>query len=200
MSTLKFRVGRRIQSSSLVADAWNDTVDILSAAAALVALALTIYNPSKFLAADHYGGFTVGIVVIVTGVRVLRDTSLDLTDTMPDRDAMERIREVAWSVPGVLGVEKCFARKTGLQYHVDLHLEFDPRMTVQQSHDIATTVRFEIKKKLIGWQMCSSTWSRLLKQARACLPSMRISSRMKRLPVTTVRDLQLQTIDEEAVQ
>jgi cation diffusion facilitator family transporter len=150
MSTLKFRVGRRIQSSSLVADAWNDTVDILSAAAALVALALTIYNPSKFLAADHYGGFTVGIVVIVTGVRVLRDTSLDLTDTMPDRDAMERIREVAWSVPGVLGVEKCFARKTGLQYHVDLHLEFDPRMTVQQSHDIATTVRFEIRKE-IDW-------------------------------------------------
>ena len=35
MSTVKFRVGRRIGSESLVADAWNDAVDILSALAAL---------------------------------------------------------------------------------------------------------------------------------------------------------------------
>ena len=46
MSTIKFRSGRRIQSASLVADAWNDAVDILSAAAALVALSLTLYDPS----------------------------------------------------------------------------------------------------------------------------------------------------------
>ena len=84
MSTIKFRSGRRIQSASLVADAWNDAVDILSAAAALVALSLTLYDPSRFLVADHYGGFTVGLVVIFTGIRVMRDTSLDLTDTMPE--------------------------------------------------------------------------------------------------------------------
>ena len=69
MSTIKFRVGRRIHSSSLVADAWNDAVDILSAAAALLALSLTLYSPSQFLTADHYGGFTVGLVVILTGLR-----------------------------------------------------------------------------------------------------------------------------------
>ena len=57
MSTVKFRVGRRIGSGSLIADAWNDAVDILSALAALCALALTLYNPTHFLVADHYGAF-----------------------------------------------------------------------------------------------------------------------------------------------
>ena len=38
-------------------------------------------------------------------------------------------------------MEKCFARKTGLQYHVDLHLEVDPEITVRSSHDIAEQVR-----------------------------------------------------------
>lgn len=104
MSTIKFRVGRRIQSASLVADAWNDAVDILSAAAALIALGLTLYNPAQFLAADHYGGFTVGLVVIFTGLRVMRDTSLDLMDTMPAGDSLNQIRDVALNVPGVLGV------------------------------------------------------------------------------------------------
>ena len=43
----------------------------------------------------------------------------------------------ALHVPGALAIEKCFARKTGLRYHVDLHLEVDPDLTVLASHDIA---------------------------------------------------------------
>ena len=70
MSSVKFRVGRRIRSSALVADAWNDAVDILSALAALTAVGLATYDPVRFLAADHYGGFVVGIVVVITGLRV----------------------------------------------------------------------------------------------------------------------------------
>lgn len=141
MSTIKFRVGRRIQSSSLVADAWNDAVDILSATAALVALGLTLSNPARFLAADHYGGFVVGLVVILTGLRVMRDASRDLMDTMPDGRSLDEIRAVVLRVHGVVGVEKCFARRTGLQHHVDIHLEVDPNLTVWESHDIATQVR-----------------------------------------------------------
>ncbi len=83
MSVRKFRVGRRIGSAALIADAWNDTVDILSAFAALTAVVLASYDAVRFLAADHYGGFAVGLIVILTGGRVLRDASVDLADTTP---------------------------------------------------------------------------------------------------------------------
>ncbi len=148
LSTFKFRYGRRLGSESLIADGWNDTVDILSGAAALIAVGFTIANLQRFLAADHYGGAAVGIIVIFLGVRVVRETSLHLTDTMPDAPQMRQIRVVAQTVPGALGVEKCFARKTGLKWHVDLHLEVDPNMTVRESHDIATQVRIRIKEEL----------------------------------------------------
>jgi divalent metal cation (Fe/Co/Zn/Cd) transporter len=69
-------------------------------------------------------------------------------DTMPDPRAMETIRRVALSVPGALGIEKCYARKTGLRWHVDLHLEVDPAMSVFQSHEIATEVRARVREKL----------------------------------------------------
>jgi divalent metal cation (Fe/Co/Zn/Cd) transporter len=69
-------------------------------------------------------------------------------DTMPDDQSMKRIREVALSVPDVAGVEKCFARKTGLKYHVDLHLEVDPEITVRLSHEIAQRVRDQIRHEL----------------------------------------------------
>jgi cation diffusion facilitator family transporter len=148
LSTVKFRFGRRINSAALVADAWNDAVDILSGTTALAALGLTLYDPSRFLAADHYGGFAVGLIVVFTGVRVVWETSLQLMDTMPGQTVMNRIREVALTVPGVEGVEKCYARKTGFRYHVDLHLEVDPEITVRESHDIASRVRGEIKDRL----------------------------------------------------
>ena len=148
MGLVKRRLGRKIRSSALLADAWNDTVDILSGSTALVALGITLYDPVKFVAADHLGGAAVGIIVIFLGVRVVRDTTLQLIDTMPDPSALDRIRQVALHVPGALGIEKCYARKTGLQWHVDLHLEVDPAMSVYESHEIATQVRIRIKEEL----------------------------------------------------
>ncbi|MEJ2009490.1 MAG: cation diffusion facilitator family transporter [Acidobacteriota bacterium] len=148
MSAVKFHYGRRIRSAALTADAWNDFVDILSALTALTALGLTLLDPARFLAADHYGGFAVGLFVIFTGMRVAKETSSRLSDEMPDDEMMSAIREVTLTVPGAIGVEKCYARNVGLQYYVDLHLEVDPDLTVRRSHDIATEVRFAIRKNL----------------------------------------------------
>jgi len=148
LSGIKFHYGKKIRSAALLADAWNDCVDIFSALAALAAVSLAILAPRQFQAADHWGAFAVGLIVVFTGLRVVHDTALQLMDTMPDRDTMATIRRVALAVAGVRGVEKCYARKTGLQYHVDLHLEVDPEITVRQSHDIATNVRIAIKETL----------------------------------------------------
>ena len=148
MATFKFRAGRRIGSVSLMADAWNDAVDVLSAVAALVALGLTLSDPGRYLAADHYGGLAVGLFVIYTGLRVLREASMDLIDTMPPAGTIEAIRCAAAAVEEVCGTEKCYARKAGLKFHVELHLEVDPRMTVKDSHAVATQVRSHIRGAL----------------------------------------------------
>lgn len=144
----KRRVGRRIGSAALTADSWNDAMDMFSGAAALVAVSLSVFDPVRFVWADHLGGAAVGLIVIFVGGRVAHDTTLQLMDTMPDPRRMKEIRETALGVPGALAVEKCFARKTGLKYHVDMHLEVDPGMTVYESHEIATRVRDRIREKL----------------------------------------------------
>jgi cation diffusion facilitator family transporter len=144
----KYRHGREIGSTSLVADAANDGMDMLSGVVALVALSLTLMDPQRFLRADHFGAFAVGLIVIGTGGRVIYEAAMHLMDTMPDERSMRKIREVAMSVGDVAGVEKCFARKTGFKYHVDLHLEVDPEISVRASHEIATRVRDRIRQQL----------------------------------------------------
>jgi cation diffusion facilitator family transporter len=145
----KMRIGKKSGSIALSADALNDAVDMCSGIIALIAVGLAVFLPGM-AAADHWGGFAVGLFVIFFGLRVVRETALQLMDTMPEGKQMDEIRKVALSVPGALGIEKCFARKTGLRYHVDLHLEVDPQLTVRASHDIATAVRIAIKND-VAW-------------------------------------------------
>jgi divalent metal cation (Fe/Co/Zn/Cd) transporter len=92
----------------------------------------------------------VGIIVVVIGLRVLRDVSLELMDTMPGGEMIERVRAAAADVLGVLGVDKSYARKTAFKYHVDLHIEVDPTLTVAASHVIAGHVRSRVRSHL-GW-------------------------------------------------
>lgn len=148
LGTTKFRLGQRSGSSGLAADAWNDAMDVLSGFVALAAILLSFFWPFEMAAADHYGGFIIGLIVIFMGFRVVRETVLHLMDTMPDEKQMAQIRDAGMRVEGVRGIEKCFARKTGLRYHVDLHLEVDPEMTVRESHDIASAVKNRIKSDI----------------------------------------------------
>ena len=62
-------------------------------------------------------------------------------DTMPEGNMIERVRAVALDVTGVIAIEKSYARKTGFKYHVDLHIEVDPQMTVAVAHVVAGHVR-----------------------------------------------------------
>ena len=144
----KLRVGKRTGSAAISADAKNDLVDLLSSGVALSAVLLSIYVPGRAQAADHYGGMIIGVLVVFMGVEVVRETVLQLSDVMPDAGQMEAIRQAALRVPGALAIEKCFARKTGLRYHVDLHLEVDPNMTVLDSHEIAHRVKLAVMDHL----------------------------------------------------
>ncbi|HEY3458950.1 MAG TPA: cation diffusion facilitator family transporter [Bryobacteraceae bacterium] len=148
LAATKFRVAKRIASTSLHADGWHDLTDLLSTCVALIAVGLTLADPVRFAAADHVGGLLIGLLIFFLSIQVVRRTIGQLLDTMPDEAKMAEIRRAALAVHGALGIEKCFARRSGLQYYVDLHLEVDPEMTVRESHEIATRVRSAVKESL----------------------------------------------------
>jgi divalent metal cation (Fe/Co/Zn/Cd) transporter len=63
-----------------------------------------------------------------------------LLDTAPAPEIEEHVRRVAASVVGVFGVEKCFVRKVGFRYYVDLH--------VRQGHLIAHAVADQVRERV----------------------------------------------------
>lgn len=148
LAVVKFRASKQIGSTALEADAWHDITDLLSTVIAFTAVAVALAHPQVAGPADHAGGLIIGGIILFMAVQVVRRSVGQLLDTMPEAGKMDEIREVALAVPGTRGIEKCYARRTGMKFHVDLHLEVDPDMTVRESHRIATQVRNAVKQHL----------------------------------------------------
>lgn len=144
LATAKYRVGKKIRSTALVADSGNDAVDMLSALVASVAITLNLIDHERFAYADPAGGLGVALIIFLLGIKIFRQTSRELMDQMPDDTLVQLVREVARRTEGVRDVEKCFGRKSGTQYFFDLHIEVDADMTVRHAHDVAHDVKNHI--------------------------------------------------------
>lgn len=141
LALTKFRTGRRIRSSALGADSGNDAVDMVSAFVAGVAITLNLVDPEKFAYADPAGGIGVSVIIFLMGIGIFRRTSEELMDAMPPEDLVNAVRKTAEETPGVAAVEKCFGRKSGIQFFFDIHIEVEPNMTVREAHELAHDVK-----------------------------------------------------------
>ena len=144
----KKKAARELRSAALQADATNDWLDVLSGLIAISAVGLNLWKPEQFSHADSVGGVVIAMLVVFLGIQVLRESSWELLDTMPSTEMLTAIKACAMEVKGTEGIEKCRARKTGFQYHVDLHLEVNPHLTVEAAHQISGAVRASIRKQI----------------------------------------------------
>jgi len=63
-------------------------------------------------------------------------------------DLLEEIREESIKVKGVVETEKCFIRKAGMKYHVDLHAIVDGEISVKEGHDIAHKLKDYLQNEI----------------------------------------------------
>jgi cation diffusion facilitator family transporter len=137
-----------VESAAVRADAWHHRSDAVSSIAAATGIGLALIGGVKFAWADDAAALAAAGVIAWNGWRLLRSTWGDLMDTAPDLEIKNEIRRLAEQVPGVAGVEKCFVRKMGYQFYVDMHVEVDPHMTVLRSHEIAHAVKDKIREAM----------------------------------------------------
>lgn len=64
-----------------------------------------------------------------------------MLDTAPSKDYENKIRTVARSVEGVIDIEKCFIRKSGLHRLIDIHVKVNGDLSVWEGHEIAHRIK-----------------------------------------------------------
>ncbi|MBI3015709.1 MAG: cation-efflux pump [Candidatus Tectomicrobia bacterium] len=139
------KVGRRTGNSSVIANAWDHRSDALSSLAALVGIGGA---RAGWPVLDPVAAVVVSLLVMAAGWKISRGAVLELVDTAIPGSIREQISRVAKETPGVLGHHALRTRRVGQDIYVDVHIEVDPRLSVLQGHDVAKSVKEEIRKRI----------------------------------------------------
>jgi cation diffusion facilitator family transporter len=139
------RIARRTGSGALLATAWDYRLDAFGGLAVVLGVAVSKWGGPRWHAADHVAALVIAATVLWIGAKLLRDNIDDLMDRQAPPEVLAAVRRAAASVSGVLGVETLRARKAGLEYLVDIHIEVAPDLTVEAGHAIAHAVKDHIR-------------------------------------------------------
>jgi len=139
------RIGRDIDSTAVKTDAWHHRSDALTSAAAFIGISVALIGGRRWQSADDWAAIFACAVIATNGIRLLRPAFYEIMDTAP-RKIVKSVCSVASSVPGVMEVEKCRARKMGLDLYVDLHVGVDGNISVHEGHEIAHRVKAAIQQ------------------------------------------------------
>ncbi len=150
MFRYKIRLGRRLKSESLIADALNHRSDVFSSMFAAAGITAAIYLGPEWRFLDALAAVAICLIIFGIGVAAFRRTSSALMDQAADADTVAAIRRAAAGVEGVKDTEKLLTRRSGLETHVDLHVEVDPAMPVGDAHAIASAVNAAILRDVPG--------------------------------------------------
>lgn len=137
--------GAELNSAAVATDAWHHRSDAITSAAAALGISIALVGGERYAAADEWAAMFAAVIIASNGWRLLRPALGELMDAVPAGDLPEQARQVAVGVPGVRGVEKCFARKMGYVFILDMHVEVDGAMTVKDSHKLAHDVEDSVR-------------------------------------------------------
>jgi cation diffusion facilitator family transporter len=138
-------VAAAIDSGAVRGDSAHHMADAITSGLAFVGISIGLWTGRP--EADDWAALCAVPVIAFMALRQTRGPMAELMDAAPPFMDQE-VRRVALGAPGVVGLDKCFVRKTGLSYYVDLHVIVDGNLTVRAGHEVAHQVQEAIKRAL----------------------------------------------------
>ena len=137
------KVGKRLSSPVVIANAWHHRTDALSSVGSLVGIAGAIALGGEWTILDPLVGAVISIVIIVMAVKMSIPALAELTEASLPEKTEQKMLEIIRSVEGVRGVHELKTRLCGHYCIADFHIVVDPETTILESHE--TTVIIERK-------------------------------------------------------
>ena len=145
---LVMKRSKETNSSSLEADAWHHRSDAITSVAAFLGISIALYFGKGYESADDWAALFASGFILYNSYKIFRPALSEIMDEHLYDELVEEIRVVSLTVPGVIDTEKCFIRKAGMQYHVDLHARVEGTITVRKGHDIAHDLKDTLRAQI----------------------------------------------------
>ena len=140
ITTWERRVGKKLGSSILVADASHTGSDVLVSVGVIVSLILVKFFNMPL--ADPIVALLVCVAIVYTAWGVFKHASATLSDS--SRIPASDVCAIALGVPGVMGCHSIRTRGSEAEVYVDLHIQVDPESTVAAGHRVAENVERQV--------------------------------------------------------
>jgi cation diffusion facilitator family transporter len=136
-----FKVGKAIESTVVKTDAWHHRSDAITSGAAFIGISIALIGGAGYESADDWAALFVSGIIIYNAVRLAFPALQEIMDAAPSAEILEKVKQSARLVEGVIDLDKCFVRKMGFEYYVDLHVIVDGNKSVSEGHEIAHKVK-----------------------------------------------------------
>jgi cation diffusion facilitator family transporter len=145
---LVMKRSKETNSSSLKADAWHHRSDAITSVAAFTGISIALFLGKGYEAADDWAALFASVFILYNSYLIFRPALGEIMDEHLYDDLVEEIREVSHQVDGIIDTEKCFIRKAGMKYHVDLHARVNGAITVKEGHDLSHKLKDTLREKI----------------------------------------------------
>lgn len=135
------KVGEETESGAVKADAFHHRSDAITSGAAFIGISVALIGGDGYEGADDWAALLAAMVILYNAYRIVKPALSEIMDEAPSQEVLERVKEIAMAVKDVAGLDKCFVRKMGFDYYVDLHVMVDGELSVQEGHRIAHEVK-----------------------------------------------------------
>jgi len=142
------RRSKETNSSSLKADAWHHRSDAITSVAAFIGISIALILGKGYEAADDWAALFASGFILYNCYQIFRPALSEIMDENLYDDVINSIREKSLEVKGVIDTEKCFVRKAGMKYHVDLHIVVDANITVKDGHTVAHNLKDYLRTQM----------------------------------------------------
>ncbi|SCG82567.1 putative transporter yeaB [Proteiniborus sp. DW1] len=139
------KIGKKINSTTLIATSIDSRNDILSTTAVLTGVFITQVTGFNL---DGYIGVAVALFIIFSGVGLIKETINPLLGTAPTKELVDSIYEKILSYDGIIGLHdltvhsygegKCFA---------SVHCEMSAENDIMASHDVIDNIERDFLKE-----------------------------------------------------
>jgi cation diffusion facilitator family transporter len=135
-------------SSSLKADAWHHRSDAITSVAAFMGISIALFLGKGYESADDWAALFASGFIFYNSYLIFRPALGEIMDEHLNGDLITTIRKVAQQVDGIVNTEKCFIRKTGMKYHVELHAIVNSAITVREGHELAHVLKDTLREEI----------------------------------------------------
>ena len=141
------RVGKQLDSPSVVANAWHHRSDALSSIGALLGIGCAYFLGEKWRIADPIAAIVVAALIIKVAYDLCRTALAELLEKSLPREVEDEILAIISTTPNVYKPHNLRTRRIGANIAIEVHIRVDGSMTVNDSHEISRDIEQALREK-----------------------------------------------------